>query len=347
MALAVGVSFVCSILEAVILSISPSFVSLSLDNKKSFAPILRDFKDDIDKPLTAILTLNTIANTFGAAGVGAQAQILYGNEVVTAVSAIITLSILIFSEIIPKTLGAIYWRQLAGVCTYILKGLVFILTPVVWIMNQITKIFKGSDSKSTFSKYEITAITEMGEEQGVLHEDESKIIKNLLQFENILTEDIMTPRTVAVVIEENEPIKEFLKNQKSRHFSRMPVYLENKDEITGYVLKDDLLFKMFEESGEDIIKSCIRPVEKVNEHLPLPELYRLLTEKNEHIAVVVDDYDGFAGIVTMEDVIETLLGIEITDESDEIEDLQKFARKNWEYRAKKLGIINTDDEDKE
>ena len=340
--LAMGISFVCSILEAVILSISPSFVSLKKDEAKSFAFILEGLKSDIDKPLTAILTLNTFANTFGAAGVGSQAQILFNNEYISIVSAIVTVLILIFSEIIPKTIGATYWRELSLPSTYVLKGLVFILTPVVWIMNQLTKIIKGRNDSNQISRYEISAITEIGEKEGVLEKDESAIIKNLLRFDQILAEDIMTPRTVTLTVEENERIVDFLTQDNYRHFSRIPIYHEIKDNITGYVLKDDLLMKMIDGTQTDKIKKCVRPVQSVNEHITLPELYRILTDNNEHIAIVQDDYGGFAGIVSMEDVIETLLGIEITDESDKIEDLQKFARKNWVYRAKKIGILKDD-----
>lgn len=343
LSLAMGISFICSILEAIILSISPSFISLKRDEGRSYAVILEGLKSDIDKPLTAILTLNTFANTFGAAGVGSQAQVIFQNEYISVVSAVVTVLILVFSEIIPKTIGATYWRQLSLPSTYILKGMVFILTPVVWIMNQITRIIKGKNGISSISRYEISAITEMGEKEGVLDKDESAIIKNLLQFNTILTEDIMTPRTVSLTVEENEKIMEFLKENSYRHFSRIPVYHSNKDNITGYVLKDELLVKVIDGNQDEKIKTLVRPIQKVNEHLTLPELYRLLTEKNEHIAVVQDDYGGFAGLVTMEDVIETLLGVEITDESDKIEDLQKFARKNWEYRARKIGILREDE----
>ena len=342
--LAIILSFICSILEAVILSVSHSFITIKIEEGKSYAKSLHSFKEHINKPLAAILSLNTFANTMGAAGVGAQAQILWGEEYLSIASIGITLSILIFSEIIPKTIGATFNQQLAPVTTYVLKFLVFVLAPVVYLMGIITEMFKKMNTKGTISRQELSVMADISEKEGVLKKDESLIIRNLLRFSEIKARDIMTPRTVVVASVEGQSIRDFFDAGSTKHFSRIPIFKDNIDNITGYVLKDDLLVKIIEDKADEPMNICLRDVKKVEESTPLPELYDMMTKQNEHFAIVDDQYGGFAGLVTMEDVIETLLGIEITDESDRIEDLQKFARKNWEYRAKKLGLFSSDDE---
>ena len=325
-----------------LLSITPAYTKVSAENGKKFGSILQKLKKDIDKPLSAILTLNTFANTIGAVGVGAEAQALWGDESLSIASGVVTITILIFSEIIPKTLGATYWKILAPAGAYILQGLIFVLWPFVKASQLITGLFTKNKDFDSISKNELELMTEMVEKEGNIRSDESKIIKNLLKFSDILTEDIMTPRTVAIIADENTTIKELYETSSTKHFSRIPIFIDSKDNITGYVLKDDILLKMIQNKGSEKLSASRIDVLKVHEELPLPELYEKLISEKQHIAIVVDEYDGLAGLVTMEDVIETLLGIEITDETDQIEDLQKFARKNWEYRAKKLGILAED-----
>jgi CBS domain containing-hemolysin-like protein len=242
----------------------------------------------------------------------------------------------------PKTLGATYWKIIAPVGAYVLLGLIYGLWPFVKISQLITSIFTKNNNIETVSKNELELMTDMIEKEGNIRSDESKIIKNLLKFSDILTEDVMTPRTVVNMADENTTIKELYEANTAKHFSRIPIFSENKDNVTGYVLKDEILLKIIKGRGEEKLADHKIEIIQVHEELPLPELYEKLTSSNQHIAIVVDEYDGLAGIVTMEDVIETLLGIEITDETDQIEDLQKFARKNWEYRAKKLGILAED-----
>ncbi|MDC1067948.1 hemolysin family protein [Candidatus Kapabacteria bacterium] len=337
--IAIFISFICSILEAVILSVSQSFIQIKSEEGKSYTSYLSDFKRDIDKPLSAILTLNTFAHTIGAAGVGFEAQNLWGEEYLTLTSAIVTILILVFSEIIPKTIGASYWKFLAGPSTYILRFLTVILYPFVFVMQIITKLIAKGKNEGSMSKHELSIITEMSEKDGLLRKDESKIIKNLLKFSDILAENIMTPRTVVVTVEESTSIQEVYENNMIKHFSRIPIFKDELDNITGYVLKNELLQKMITGEGSSSVSTTRIPVLKVSEKIPLPDLYEKMIKLNEHIVIVQDEYQGFAGLVSTEDIIETLLGIEITDESDQIEDLQKFARKNWEYRAKKLGIL--------
>lgn len=334
-------------LESMILSITPSYIIIQLEKKKKFAKYLNSLKKDIEKPLIAILTLNTFANTIGAAGVGASAQEIWGEEYITIVSIVVTLLILILSEIIPKTIGATYWQQLAPFATYILRFLYIVLFPFVWTLQFITHIFKKEKGKQDISKYDIAVLSDLSVKEGVLNINESKIIKNLLQFSEIKIKDIMTPRTVLVSADEDSTIKNLYEKGSAKHFSRIPIFKNHKENITGYVLKDDVLLKIIEGKGEEKLSICKRKVQKISEETPIPDLYRILMERKEHIAIAVDNHNGLAGLVTMEDVIETILGIEITDESDFIEDMQKFARKNWEYRARKQGLLIEDDKEDE
>jgi len=336
--IAVFVSFLCSILEAVLLSITPSFINVKIHEGKKIGNDLKKLKNDIDRPLSAILTLNTFANTAGAAGVGAQAQVVWGNEYLTVVSISLTLIILFFSEIIPKTIGAVYWKKLSIPATYILKFLVIALMPIVWISKHLTKIFKSDSQKSILSRADFHAFTDLGLKSGIFEESESTIIKNLLNFNSIQIKNIMTPRTVVIAENEEMTLADFKDKHPDLRFSRIPIFRENIDKITGFVLKDEILVHLIEKSDKKNLKDIRRRIEVIPEVASLPELFKLLIEKNTHIAMVVDEYGGMAGIVTMEDVIETLLGLEITDEVDNVKDLQELARKNWEKRAKKLGL---------
>jgi len=343
LAIAVGVSFICSILEAILLSITPAFINIQMQEGKSYARDLHRLKENIDRPLSAILTLNTFANTAGAAGVGAQAQLIWGNEALTLISFLLTLTILFVSEIIPKTIGAVYWKNLAHVATPVIRFLVFVLAPAVWFSQFLTGLFKKDGADSVLSRAEFSAMTEAGEKAGIIRESESAIIKNLLNFTSIRVADIMTPRTVVLAVDENMTLDAFHEKYPDVRFSRIPVYNKKIDQITGFVLKDEILRHLIGKEGAIPLKKLRRKIDVVPEMVPLPELFKLLLEKNTHIALVVDEYGGMAGIVTMEDVIETLLGMEIRDETDNVEDLQEMARKNWEKRARRLGILKNKD----
>lgn len=337
-------SFLCSIWEAVLLSITPSEVEIRYQEGTKMGIRLKKFKSNIDQPLAAILTLNTIAHTVGAIGVGAQAALLFGNTIsATIITPIImTLAILILSEIIPKTLGANYWKELMPFTVSSVHVITIILYPLVWFSQLITKWLKKDKEQSVLSRADFTAMTEIGKRQGIFKHGESRIIQNLLSFNTILAKDIMTPRTVAKVAREDQSIQEFFDENKALRFSRIPVYKETKDDINGFFLKDDLLTQIINGNGGAQLKDIVREIHIVNEQLPIPSLFNHLMENREHIALVVDEFGGMAGIVTMEDVIETLLGMEIMDEFDNIEDMQILARKNWEKRAKALGLIDVD-----
>lgn len=337
--LAIGVSFLCSILEAVLLSITPSYVAVLEQQGDKSGEILRKLKQDVDRPLSAILTLNTIAHTVGAAGVGAQAQVVFGNAYVSITSAILTLLILVFSEIIPKTLGATYWKRLSGFAARTTNFLIIITYPFVLLSKEITKWLSDEEKQPLVSREEISAMAELGFEEGVFEEGESNIFKNLIRFSSLRVKDIMTPRIVVVKFQEDQTIEEILKHKEELRVSRMPVYGENEEDITGYILKNDLYYNLSEGNGEKKLKEIRREVLILPETISLKTLFERLLEKQEHIAVVVDEYGGFSGVVTMEDVVETLLGMEIVDEIDAIEDMQKLARQKWRERAKRLGIV--------
>lgn len=350
--LSIGFSFLCSVWEAVLLSVTPSFVEIQNKQGTRSGRLLKQFKDDIDRPLSAILTLNTIAHTLGAIGVGAQAGRLYGDSnlviaglempfsVEAFIGAAMTLAILILSEIIPKTLGANYWEQLSGFTANAINLLIYALLPLVWLSQFITKKMKKDKSRSVLSRADFTAMAEIGEKEGIFKRNESKIIQNLMRLNTIRAKDIMTPRTVVKAADQEQAIANFYQANQQLQFSRIPVYQNTKDHINGFVLKDEILSNMIHSNGNRPLKEIMRDIMIVNEQMALPDLFNRLIEKREHIALVVDEFGGMAGIITMEDVIETLLGLEIVDEQDNIEDMQSLARQNWEKRARNLGLID-------
>lgn len=346
--LSIFFSFLCSILEAVLLSVTPTFIGVEKSEGKSYANQLEKIKEDVDKPLIAILTLNTIAHTVGAILVGVQAEQLpynidfYGINIVGIVSAIMTVLILVVSEIIPKTIGATHWKKLAKFTTQSLGVLIFVFkwTGTLWVLQLFTKLFGKGGHGSVLSREDFTAMTDIAEKEGVFQESESKVIKNLLNFKEVEVKDIMTPRTVLKTADESQTIQEFYDENPNLRFSRIPIFEENPDNITGYFLKDQLLEAIIHGDGNKALKEIIRPIQIAQRSLPIPDLFAQLIDEREHLALVVDEYGSVSGLVTQEDMIETLLGLEIMDESDNIEDLQLLARKSWERRAKRLGILD-------
>lgn len=352
-------SFLCSILEAVLLSITPTFVNVKKREGKSYAHTLETLKNDVDEPLIAILTINTIAHTVGAILVGVQAKVAYaeiygtttrsilGMEftedlMVGAVSTVMTILILVASEIIPKTIGATYWRQLANFSAKTLRIMVLGLkyTGLLWLLRLFTRLVGGKGHHgSVLSREDFTAMTDMAHEEGVFEKSESTIIKNLLRFDEVLVKDIMTPRAVMKIASDQKTIQTFFEENPKLRFSRIPIYHEKMDNITGFVLKDNVYEEIINQNGDLPLGELKRDILITRRSTPIPKLFDILIAKREHIALVVDEYGSVAGLVTMEDVIETLLGLEIMDESDNIADLQTFARKNWENRAKQSGVI--------
>jgi len=351
-------SFLCSILEAVLLSVTSTFINLKKQEGKAFASDLEALKKDVDRPLIAILTLNTIAHTVGAILVGVQAKVayaeLYGSEtknifgieftedlMVGVVSSLMTILILVASEIIPKTIGATYWKQLSNFTTKALHVLIFPLkwTGLLWLLQLTTKLIGGKGHGSVLSREGFLVMADMAHEEGVFKESESKVIKNLLTFKEVMAKNIMTPRTVMKTENENTTVEEFFNKNLNLRFSRIPVFVDTEDNIKGLVLKDDVFKEMALDNGDKKLSELKRDIIIVNRDLSIPILFEKLVESRNHMALVVDEYGTVSGLVTMEDVIETLLGLEIMDESDNVSDMQVQARKNWESRAKKLGIL--------
>ncbi len=358
-------SFLCSILEAVLLSVTPTFINVKKKEGKGFATDLENLKKDVDRPLIAILTLNTIAHTVGAILVGVQAKVayteLYGTATKTVfgieytedimvgiVSSIMTILILVASEIIPKTIGATYWKGLANFTTKALKMLIFPLkwTGILWVLQLTTKLIGGKGHHgSVLSREDFHVMTDMAHEEGVFLESESKVIKNLLTFKDVMAKNIMTPRTVMKTENEETSIEAFFNKNLNLRFSRIPVYTDSEDNIKGLVLKDEIYKEMALGHGSKKLSEIKRHIIIINRDLAIPKLFEQLVETRNHMALVVDEYGTVSGLVTMEDVIETLLGLEIMDESDNVSDLQLQARKSWEARAKKLGIITDENLD--
>ncbi len=352
-------SFLCSILEAVLLSITPTFINVKKKAGKAYALTLEELKKDVDQPLIAILTLNTIAHTVGAILVGVQAKVayaeLYGSTertifgmtftedlMVGIVSTLMTILILVASEIIPKTIGATYWRNLSNFASKTLKFMVLALkyTGLLWVLQLFTRLVGGKAHEgSVLSREDFTAMTEVAQEEGVFEKSESTIIKNLLRFDEVLVKDIMTPRAVMKIASEKTTVEEFFRANPKMRFSRIPVHGDKLDHIDGFVLKDNILEEMVNNNGDIRLSKIKRNILVTERDTPIPKLFDTFVNQREHVALVVDEYGSVSGLVTMEDVIETLLGLEIMDESDSVADLQELARKNWETRAQQSGVL--------
>lgn len=342
--LALFVSFLCSIMESVLLSTTPSFLNAKEKDGQKSATLFIKLKSDIEKPLSAILSLNTIAHTIGAAGVGAQATKIFGDAYFGIISAILTFLILIFSEIIPKTIGARYWRELALTSGVIMKYMVIITYPLVMMTNYISRLFSGSGEAQSISREEISAMANIGTEEGILEEKENKIIQNLVRLDTVKVAEIMTPRVVVTVADETMPLEEFLAEKEFLYFSRIPVYANKSENITGYVFRQTVFEKLAEKKTDLTLRDIRREIVVAPELQTLMSLWETLLRKKEHIALVVDEYGGMAGVATMEDIIETLLGLEIVDERDKIVDMQQYARERWNQRKAKYNTFLNSDE---
>ncbi|MFP4529577.1 MAG: CNNM domain-containing protein [Candidatus Kapaibacterium sp.] len=338
--LALFVSFMCSIMESVLLSTPQSFLIVQQKKRKDWADAFIDLKINIDKPLSAILSLNTVAHTVGAAGVGAQAVIVFGDVYFGLVSAILTILILVVTEIIPKTIGARYWRNLAKMSYLVIKIMIFITYPLVLMSQVITRLIYRDFSEKTTSREEIAALASIGANEGLFTEKENKILQNLLRLKNVKVTEIMTPRVVLAVADEDLKLKDFLKNKNYLKFSRIPVYSGDEENVTGYVFRQQVFENLAEGRREHRLKDIRRDILVVPDSMVLFTLWEMLLERREHIALIVDEYGGIDGIVTMEDIIETLLGLEIVDEKDTITDMQRFARDRWKSRQTKYKLLD-------
>lgn len=338
--IALFVSFLCSIMEAVLLSTPVSFLKVEESRGKLGAKKMIKLKEKIDHPLSAILSLNTVAHTVGAAGVGAQATLVFGEVYFGLVSGILTILILVFTEIIPKTIGARYWRKLINVSSFTIKIMIWITYPLVLISSYITKMFSKKSAESTTSREEISALANIGTEEGIFGEKENLIIQNLIRLKTIKVSEIMTPRVVVSMADQKMSLEEFLKDKEYLRFSRIPVFSDDEEHITGYVIRQSVFEKLAEDNTNLILNDIKREIIFVLRSQPVFKVWENMLEKKEHIALVIDEYGGTDGIVTMEDIIETLVGFEIVDEKDTITDMQQYARERWKMRQKKYNFLN-------
>ena len=336
--IALGFSFLCSLLEATLLTITPSQLQTAKSSGKPWAPKLQSLKRDIDKPLSAILTLNTIAHTMGATGAGAQYARVYGDATGGIFAGVLTLAVLVLTEIIPKTLGARYSIFFAPFTAWFLPWLEWCLRPIVWLCQNITRfITLGKASDPPRHREELLAVARLGAEEGALKASETRIVRNMLNLNQLSVASIMTPRSVMFMLPEELPLSEFTDHIEQQPFSRIPVYGENSEQITGFVLRFEALLACVKQSNETLVE-LKRPIVFVVKSMKVDALFEHLTAEHAHIAIVQDEFGSSVGLVTLEDVLETLVGVEIIDEQDAVADLQELARDLWKKRATKMGI---------
>ena len=344
LSLALGVSFFCSVLEAVILSITPSYVEALRQSSPKTGIRLRYLKSNIDRPLAAILSLNTIAHTVGAAGVGAQSMVVFGPGYVGPTSGVLTFLILILSEIIPKTVGALHWKRLASATVRILPVLMAALYPLVFLSERIARWLAADKKASVVSREEVQAMTDLARKSGVFQEQESRILKNLLWVGKLKAKDVMTPRPVMFMLPAEMTVGQVMEKYPQIKFSRIPIYQEHSEDIDSFVLRNDMMLEASREGMDTQLKSFSRKMKIVPDVTNLILLLEQFLSEGEHIAMVVNEYGGIEGIVTMEDIVETLLGIEIVDETDVTIDMQAMARQKWTQRARALGLIHSEED---
>lgn len=329
--LALFISFICSLVEAILLTMSKSYLASIQENNvwvKSFISL----KENIDKPLSAILTLNTIAHTIGAAGVGAEITRIYGDNYLALASALLTILILFFSEIIPKTIGATYWKFLAKFAYFTLKIMLFITYPLVVVSMKITRVF-APQKNNKITREQLSAMANLGYDEGVFSMQENRIIQNLIDLKMVKASDILTPRVVVFSADENLTIEEFCNDKNYLQFSRIPIYSNQIENITGYIFLQDVIEKKSNSKNLNIkLKTLKRDILTVPKTINVLLLFNQLLERKEHMSIVVDEYGGLSGIITTEDIIETLIGLEIIDETDKVVDMQKFAKQKWKIK---------------
>lgn len=322
---ALSLSFLCSVLEAVLLSTPMSYISMRENQGSKTATLMKQYKNNVDRPVGAILSLNTIAHTIGSAGVGAESIKIFGEQYFGLISAILTLLILVLSEIVPKTIGASYWRSLALPSTRIIRVLILITYPLVLLSELITKVFTPRGNQASMSREEVSAMVDVGTTEGIFRESESKLIKSCIALSGVKARQIMTPSIVVESACQDLTVKDFQAKQ-SWSFSRIPVYAGDKDYITGYVLKDAVLKLLSEDQFHVKLSDLKRPILTFREEESVFQIWEKMLEKREHISVIIDEYGGLRGLVTMEDIIETMTGVEIVDEDDVAVDMQALAK---------------------
>lgn len=323
------VSFLCSVWEAVLLSTPVSYIELLVVQGNRVGILMQRLRQNVERPISAILTLNTIAHTVGAAGAGAEATAIFGSEYFGIISAILTLLILVLSEIIPKTIGAVYSKQLTAFTAYSLRFIVFIFAPAVWIFEFITRALRPDEDLPTVSRSELQVMARISAQEGGIQEQENRIVNNLLRLADIPVESIMTPRTVMMSLQKDMTVAQVVDKYKVIPFSRIPIYDENSDDVTGYVLRYEIYQRVAADEHDIRLEALLNELHAVPETNNVAQVLDQFIDKQEHILLVIDEYGGTAGLITLEDTLETLLGIEILDESDRVADLRELARRRY------------------
>ena len=344
--LTMGISFLCSLLESVLMSTPISYITMKEDEGDKNAALFVKFKVNPDRPLSAILSLNTIANTLGAAAVGHQATLLTGDHWFGIISAIMTILILVFSEIVPKSIGTSHWKDLIWLAN-IMKFLVIVLYPIVWVIEKLHHSISDEDPDVGISREEVSAMANIGEEEGVLDNSENKVIQNIIKLDDIKAYEVMTPRVVANIAPESMTLKQFYKQEELSHNSRIPVYQDTPESISGYVMRNDVLENLAEDKFDMTLKSIKRKIAAFHEETSVSDVWESLLRTKDQIALIIDDYGCFQGIITLEDIIETILGMEIIDENDTITDMQQYAKDRWLKRKNQYKQIVLPEEEDE
>ncbi|MCK6580934.1 MAG: CNNM domain-containing protein [Anaerolineae bacterium] len=330
--LALAVSFTCSVMEAVLLTSTASYIEGLAQQGRRAGALMSRFKANVERPISAILTLNTIAHTVGATLAGAEAALIFGNENVGLISAVLTLLILVLSEIIPKTVGAVYWRQLTVSTAYIIQGMLILTYPAVLIFEVIGRLLRPAESAPTVTRGDLTVLAKISHAEGAILAHENHILRNLLRLDVVKVYEIMTPRTVVFALEESLSVEIAYERCSALQFSRIPVYRERIDEVIGYVLRGDILHTLARGDRATQVGGLSRKIEAIPETMSVAEALNAFANKREHIFLIIDEYGGMAGILTMEDAFESLLGVEITDEKDLVADLRQLAQQRYERK---------------
>ena len=342
--LTMGISFLCSLLESVLMSTPISYITMREDEGDKNAALFMKFKQDPDRPLSAILSLNTIANTLGAAAVGHQATLLTGEHAFGIISAVMTILILVFSEIVPKSIGTSHWKDLLWL-SRIMKLLVVALYPVVWIIEKLHNSISDEEPDTGISREDVSAMANIGEEEGVLDNSENKVIQNIIKLDDIEAYEVMTPRIVANIAPENMTLRQFYRQEELSHNSRIPVYADSAEFITGYIMRNDVLENLAEDKFDMRLRDIKRKIAAFHEETSVSDVWESLLRTKDQIALIIDDYGCFQGIITLEDIIETILGMEIIDENDTVTDMQQYAKERWLKRQNQYKQIVLPEED--
>jgi len=337
--MALVVSFLCSIWEAAMLSTPVSHIELLVQEGRQAGVIMQGLRQNVEQPISAILTLNTIAHTVGAFGAGAEATVIFGSEFEGLIAVVLTLLILVFSEIIPKTLGAVYAKPLTPFTAYSLRALLWLLRPAVFAFEFVTRSMRPSEEPPTVTRSELQVMARISAEEGGIQERENRVVANLLQLADVLVETIMTPRTVVLMFQEEQTVAEVMQSYTFLPFSRIPVFGESADDVKGYVLRHEIYRRAAADEHGVTMREILRQLEVVPETNSVAQVLDEFIAKEDHVFLVIDEYGGTAGLITLEDTLETLLGIEILDESDPVADLQELARRRYQSQADLLAAM--------